>query len=129
MQTKEDKAAYMKEYRAKHKEELKEYDRVHHKLYREKYRDDIKLRDIKYRYGISADEYNELISRGCEACGSKERLCVDHCHETGNVRGCLCSNCNRALGLLKDNLSVLQQLTKYMEVHNEQAENTGSHVR
>lgn len=43
-------------------------------------------------------------------------LVVDHNHETGKVRGLLCHNCNRALGLFKDNPSVLQKTFEYLKV-------------
>jgi len=38
----------------------------------------------------------------------------DHCHTTGKFRGILCSNCNRALGLFKDNKNILENATKYL---------------
>lgn len=47
--------------------------------------------------------------------GVKQELCLDHCHETGNVRGLLCHNCNRALGLMKDDTSRLMSAIKYLE--------------
>ena len=45
----------------------------------------------------------------------KMKLVVDHCHATGTVRGLLCHNCNRALGLLHDNTEVLLNAIKYLE--------------
>ena len=45
----------------------------------------------------------------------KSKLVVDHCHATGKVRGLLCHNCNRALGLLKDKISVLKNAIQYLE--------------
>lgn len=40
---------------------------------------------------------------------------VDHDHETGLVRGILCPNCNRALGLVRDDVEVLQQMIEYLK--------------
>ena len=58
-------------------------------------------------YGLSREDYQRLLiaQNGlCAVCDEKpeRRLCVDHCHATGEVRGLLCSNCNTALGLFAD---------------------------
>lgn len=45
----------------------------------------------------------------------KSKLVVDHCHKSGTVRGLLCHNCNRALGLFKDKIDVLKRAIKYLE--------------
>lgn len=47
--------------------------------------------------------------------GHEAKLMVDHCHVTGEVRGLLCHNCNRALGLLKDDPRLLRQALEYLE--------------
>lgn len=44
-----------------------------------------------------------------------ERLAVDHCHTTGKVRKLLCHNCNRALGLFKDNPELMRKAADYIE--------------
>ena len=43
------------------------------------------------------------------------KACVDHCHETGEVRGLLCNHCNRGLGLLGDSPYNTRRATKYLE--------------
>lgn len=83
---------------------------------------------LKRTYGISADKYNEMLQEQdhkCAVCGEegflmddkkhKVKLVVDHCHTSGAVRGLLCHNCNRALGLLKDNPESLQKALEYLE--------------
>lgn len=45
----------------------------------------------------------------------KVRLAVDHCHETGKIRGLLCMACNRAAGLLKHNPQRLRALARFLE--------------
>ncbi len=45
----------------------------------------------------------------------KTRLVVDHCHKTGGVRGLLCHNCNRALGLFKDEIKTILSAATYLE--------------
>jgi hypothetical protein len=80
--------------------------------------------NLLYRYGITSDEYDQLlVDQGgvCAVCGLpetsnfKSRLSVDHNHETGRVRGLLCNTCNRALGLLRDNPEVLRNAASYLE--------------
>ena len=78
-------------------------------------------------YGITLEEWQSMydkqrgmcyICRGigfhmkeCESCP----LVIDHCHDTGLVRGLLCHNCNRALGLLQDDVSALHRAIEYLE--------------
>lgn len=47
-----------------------------------------------------------------------EKLAVDHCHKTGKVRKLLCHNCNRALGLFKDNPELMRRAAIYVEQGN-----------
>ena len=73
-------------------------------------------------YGLTMDEYEEMLSRcggTCEVCGhaSKELLHIDHDHSTGKVRGLLCRPCNAALGLVRDSPERLRKLANYLEVH------------
>lgn len=72
------------------------------------------------RYGISANDYNDIFSHQkgvCAICWRKQstKLHVDHCHTTGVVRGLLCGNCNRALGLMKDNVDFLSKAIIYLQ--------------
>jgi hypothetical protein len=70
-------------------------------------------------YEILFEKQNGL----CAICNNPEQsqkyktLSVDHCHLTGSIRGLLCSNCNRALGLFKDNLLVLESAIKYLKTN------------
>lgn len=81
---------------------------------------------IKKKYGITEEDYyalleaqeNKCANGGCRAteCGPrKQRWCIDHNHETGEVRGLLCSDCNAAAGILKDNPAVLIGLANYLK--------------
>jgi hypothetical protein len=45
-----------------------------------------------------------------------ERMHLDHCHQSGQVRGVLCRNCNVALGLMADNPERLRRAAEYLEV-------------
>ena len=46
--------------------------------------------------------------------GNNKRLHIDHDHKTGEIRGLLCIKCNRALGLVGDNIDTLANLIKYL---------------
>ena len=90
---------------------------------------DIGLQDayLKRCYGIDTKEYFRLYNlqnKLCKLCNKegfkmlqthKLKLVVDHCHKTGKVRGLLCHNCNRGLGLFKDDVSSLLRAIKYLE--------------
>jgi hypothetical protein len=53
-------------------------------------------------YGVTPGWWAEHSANGCEMCGNKLRkLHVDHCHESGLVRGVLCIVCNNGLGILE----------------------------
>lgn len=79
------------------------------------------------RYGITLDDViaMEIAQENlCAICGEPETskgnnqliksLSIDHCHETGKVRGLLCNNCNRAIGLLGDDVEVLLNAVEYL---------------
>jgi hypothetical protein len=50
---------------------------------------------------------------------NREKLCVDHNHETGKVRELLCTQCNKALGQLYDSPDLLEIAAKYLRKHQE----------
>lgn len=77
---------------------------------------------LRQRYGIGVEDYNSLLDiqeGGCRICGwvpSKEKaLCVDHDHDTGKVRGLLCTSCNLIVGHARDNPAVLLSSVAYLE--------------
>lgn len=83
--------------------------------------------DLRKQYGISADDYWSMLAKQngcCLICYHKpstgaRRLAVDHCHTTGKVRGLLCSRCNTALGLFRDNPMMLEAAKRYLLEHQE----------
>ena len=81
------------------------------------------MRDAYYRrtFGISADEFDVLLeAQGgcCAICrGRPERaasLHLDHCHDTGAIRGILCGRCNQGLGLFGDDVALLDSAVRYL---------------
>jgi hypothetical protein len=67
--------------------------------------------NIKYKFGISQDEYNEMLEEQNHCCAICKRhetefttaLAVDHDHKSLEIRGLLCNHCNsRFLGRHSD---------------------------
>ena len=103
-------AAYMREYRKNNPSKMKAID-------------------LKKRFGITLEIYNSMLNEQngvCKICSEAEKsidprtktvrhLAVDHCHTTGKIRGLLCSDCNTAVGLLKDSFTLLRKAALYVE--------------
>lgn len=77
---------------------------------------------LKNFFNISIEEYNQMITKQngvCKLCKlpcpTGRNLAVDHCHKTGKVRGLLCVNCNKGIGLLKDDPYLLRSAASYLE--------------
>lgn len=78
---------------------------------------------IRRQYGITLDEYNQMLENQdykCAICGNEDevegrRLAIDHCHTEGKVRGLLCGKCNRGLGLFYDNATLLKNAISYLD--------------
>jgi hypothetical protein len=86
-----------------------------------------KKNHLRRKYNISLEEYDAKLEKQhycCALCGKtqeeeKSALCVDHNHETGQIRDLLCRVCNRALGLFKDDPELLRKAAEYLERHND----------
>lgn len=82
-------------------------------------------KDWLKKYGLTIEQYDSMLARqdgSCAICKSTEprmknagRLYVDHCHETGEVRGLLCFRCNTMLGNAGDSPEVLRLAAEYLE--------------
>ena len=51
----------------------------------------------------------------CQICGTVEKLHLDHCHNTGKIRGLLCMRCNTAIGRMHDDPELLRKAIAYLE--------------
>lgn len=91
-------------------------------------KDEMRIRRTKSHYNVTRKEAERLCSVSeCECCGTKFILSdkmfpsqphIDHCHETGKVRGVLCAGCNLALGHAREDINVLNNLIKYINKNN-----------
>lgn len=145
MDVRERKRLYMKEYRKKNKDSLRIKSRVWKtknpdklKQYRETYK--VKLgpsgvktqyrrQHLKQCYGLSLEQYDDMLKlqdRKCAICQityenslnrDEKQFHVDHNHETGVVRGLLCSLCNKGLGTFGDRSDLLQNAIVYLSLH------------
>ena len=98
-------------------------------------REGTKLRNrtkLLERYGLTWKTFHALLDSQegkCKICGNEltaevsapraRQACVDHDHTTGKVRGVLCSNCNLALGYLKDSVTSARNAVTYLEVNSD----------
>ncbi len=85
--------------------------------------------NLKKLYGITPEQYIEIllsqngVCRGClkpetaidKRYGKIKSMAVDHDHETGKVRGLLCTACNQAIGHMHDSSEVAFRLALYLK--------------
>lgn len=61
-------------------------------------------------YGLLEEDYDLLVAKRGPVCPNcldpNPKWSLDHCHETGVVRGFTCQNCNTGIGYLKDDVMV-----------------------
>lgn len=78
---------------------------------------------VKLKYGLTKEEYDKLLEEQKNCCAICDRhvlecsqpLYVDHCHDTGKIRGLLCAGCNGGIGLMNDDVEVVRKAVKYLE--------------
>jgi len=85
---------------------------------------------LKRDWNITLEEYHEKViqQKGvCAICGKPEKstyrgkprcLAVDHNHQTGELRGLLCNDCNIALGWFHDDIDVIKNSINYLSFWN-----------
>lgn len=84
-----------------------------------------RLRKAK-KYGITVNQLETLEQiASCAICdqqlcwnpktrGSNDAV-IDHCHDSGDVRGVLCRKCNSGIGFLNDDASTVRNALNYLE--------------
>lgn len=95
--------------------------------YRAENAETLRHKERERKFGITRQKYADLFHSQngvCAICfkpetatrkGVIKALAVDHDHQTGEVRGLLCSDCNTGIGKLKDDPEVLRNAADYLE--------------
>lgn len=81
---------------------------------------------LKHKFGMTLEQYDGLLTsqdHSCKICGThiddnSRHLAVDHNHETGEIRALLCDPCNKALGFLKEDINIMQNMIDYVKEYN-----------
>lgn len=82
-----------------------------------------KNENLKKKYNLTLEEYRSMLKRQqykCAICeidkpaGRQNVFVVDHCHDTGKVRGLLCNHCNTGIGKLNDDIKLLKKAIEYL---------------
>lgn len=104
----------------------KECSTLRYKNWRQSKLIEIRRRDrinhFKRKYNLDDSVAEALADNrigNCEICKIEDLLVVDHNHQTRKVRGFICSNCNSALGYVKENKEIIGNLIKYLDKYNE----------
>lgn len=102
-----------REYHKENRERLLERKRNHRKQNPDLYAKKLRLK----KYGLSHDQYEKMLQAQdgkCAICREPGKLVVDHHHETDVVRALLCSPCNTAIGLFKEDTERMQAAIRYL---------------
>lgn len=118
----EKKARAMREWRQKNPERARALKQKWVSENKEKHQASQRNAALKMRYGITLDRYNEMLDQQnnrCAICGvesgeGRNRLIVDHCHNSGSVRKLLCQPCNAVLGMSFEKIETLQSAINYL---------------
>ena len=86
-------------------------------------KDCVRDHSLQNRYGISLADHARMLEEQnylcliclCDLRGFVKSAAVDHCHETGKVRGLLCDMCNKGLGAFRDDVDSLERAVKYLK--------------
>lgn len=116
--SREKSCAQSRRYRANNLEQDREYHKRWYVDNREKVLKDTRKNALRRQYGITFVEYaarNRDQNGLCLICKHPcQKLCVDHCHKSGVVRGLLCRKCNTGLGSFNDDFSTLIRAAHYI---------------
>jgi len=75
------------------------------------------------RYKMSHEEYDDMMEStgdSCPICNydfneGRYKRNIDHCHDTGYVRGIICHRCNLAIGALEHDVSIFERAIEWLK--------------
>ena len=110
-----------KEYARKNLPKLNEKQKERYRKNPERYAD----YERRSHYGMEPGEYARMLAAQdgrCAICGTdnpapRRNFAVDHCHETGRVRGLLCGKCNTGIGQLQHSKDIILRAIEYLSSH------------
>ena len=118
-----------------HRNDILAKKKIYYQLHREKiakrnreyyinHKDKPKKCAYKRLYNIDLKDFNSMLlqqNNRCAICNESldltnpKKVCIDHDHSTGKVRGILCRNCNLAIGFFRDNPEYTNNATLYLK--------------
>lgn len=142
----EARRAYEAEYRRKNGAKVREKGRkfyarnreqqvIRTQIWQDNNPEKVKARkDVRGRkHGLKAGDFERMLEEQegcCALCGDPldpKHTHIDHCHETGDVRGLLCRPCNVGLGMFHDSPDEMRRAILYLErAHGSRSRNAGS---
>lgn len=127
-----------KDWKQNHADAVKKYNanydkvNVNRKNYKKDYHknnvDVVKARDLYNKYGISLEDYNNILEQQenkCALCNTEfgdgsiidDKMVIDHCHKSRKIRGLLHQSCNKLIGLAYENPELLEKAIIYLKKH------------
>lgn len=76
----------------------------------------VRARNVRKNYGLTIDEAESMWATPCAICGhfGAGEMVIDHCHDSGQVRGTLCHPCNVSIGHFRDDPDLLERAAQYI---------------
>lgn len=124
---KEHRASYVKNWHTSNVEKVRKHKRKYEENRTTKQIEERKnylyWRHIRKAYGLTPETFKELLDKQngvCALCkkpgriGRNGKFYVDHCHDTGRVRGLVCRPCNTSLDILGDTVEKMEIIMAYL---------------
>ena len=121
--------AKKKRYREKYKEKIAKKRKLWGEKNKDKQAVNTRRYTLKKLYGITMEEYDAMYDAQAGCCAicnkycekgvaGRDGICVDHNHATGRVRALLCHGCNRGIGMVGEDTTILERMIAYIRMHN-----------